>query len=56
MITITDEVKQTDLPNILSLSDGLLNYAARHVVQYTYSGVEGLKVEAFYIVNVGQTV
>jgi len=48
MATITDEVKQTDLANTLSLSDGLLPYAARHAIQYTYSGVESLKVGAFY--------
>lgn len=48
MTTITDEVKQTDLPNTLSLSDGLLAYSARHAVQYTYSGIEGLKAGAFY--------
>ncbi|WP_390885002.1 porin [Haemophilus parahaemolyticus] len=48
MATITDEMKQTDLANTLSLSDGLLLYAARHAIQYTYSGVEGLKVGAFY--------
>lgn len=48
MTTITDEVKQTDLPNTLSLSDGLLAYSARHAVQYTYSGVKGLKVGGFY--------
>ncbi len=48
MTTITDEVKRTDLPNTLSLSDGLLNSASRKVVQYTYSGIEGLKVGGFY--------
>ncbi len=48
MTTITDEVKRTDLPNTLSLSDGLLNGASRKVVQYTYSGIEGLKLGAFY--------
>lgn len=48
MTTVTDEVKQTDLPNTLSLSSGLLPYAARHAIQYTYQGVEGLKLGAFY--------
>lgn len=48
MTTITDEVKQTDLPNTLSLSDGLLAFAARRAVQYTYKGIEGLKLGAFY--------
>lgn len=45
---ITDEVKQTDLPNTLSLSDGLLDSAARRSVQYVYKGIEGLKVGAYY--------
>ena len=48
MTTVTDEVKQTDLPNTLSLSDGLLTASARHAVQYTYQGIEGLKLGAFY--------
>lgn len=48
MTTITDEVKRTDLPNTLSLSDGLLNGSSRKVVQYTYNGIEGLKLGAFY--------
>lgn len=41
MTTITDEVKQTDLPNTYSLSDGLLDYAARRALQYTYNGDYG---------------
>lgn len=41
MTTITDEIKQTDLANTYSLSDGLLDYAARRVVQYTYNGNYG---------------
>lgn len=41
MTTITDEVKQTDLPNTYSLSDGLLNSVARRVLQYTYRGNYG---------------
>ncbi|MBF0785557.1 porin [Muribacter muris] len=45
---ITDEVKQTDLANTLSLSDGLLNYAARRSLQYVYKGVEGLKLGGYY--------
>ncbi len=45
---ITDEVKQTDLPNTLSLSDGLLVSGARRSVQYVYQGVKGLKVGGFY--------
>ncbi|WP_373778035.1 porin [Glaesserella sp.] len=45
---ITDEVKQTDLPNTLSLSDGLLNSAARKSVQYVYKGIDGLKVGVYY--------
>lgn len=48
MTTITDEVKQTDLANTLSLSDGLLTGSARRVVQYTYKGIEGLKVGGYY--------
>lgn len=48
MTTVTDEVKRTDLPNTLSLSDGLLNSSSRKVFQYTYSGIEGLKLGAFY--------
>lgn len=46
--TITDEVKQTDLPNTLSLSEGLLDYAARRSVQYVYNGVEGLRIGGYY--------
>lgn len=45
---ITDEVKQTDLPNKLSLSDGLLDFASRRSVQYVYSGIEGLRVGGYY--------
>ncbi|WP_150539241.1 porin [Actinobacillus vicugnae] len=45
---ITDEVKQTDLPNTLSLSDGLLVSGARRSVQYVYKGIKGLKVGAYY--------
>lgn len=45
---ITDEVKQTDLANTLSLSDGLLTGSARRSVQYTYSGIQGLKVGAYF--------
>ncbi|QIW16656.1 porin [Pasteurellaceae bacterium RH1A] len=48
MTVITDEVKQTDLPNTYSLSDGLLEFAARRAVQYVYRGVEGLKVGGYY--------
>lgn len=48
MTTITDEVKQTDLPNTLSLSDGLLTSNARRAVQYVYKGIEGLKTGVFY--------
>ncbi len=48
LTTITDEVKQTDLANTYSISDGLLNFMARRAVQYTYSGIEGLKVGGFY--------
>lgn len=45
---ITDEVKQTDLANTLSLSGGLLTGAARRSVQYVYKGIDGLKVGAYY--------
>lgn len=48
MTVITDSVKQTDLPNTLSLSDGLLVGTARRVLQYSYQGIEGLKVGGFY--------
>lgn len=48
MTNIADEVKQTDLPNTLSLSDGLLTGISRRTVQYTYRGIEGLKLGAFY--------
>lgn len=51
MTTITDEIKQTDLPNTYSLSDGLLDYAARRAVQYTYKGDYGnnkVKFGAYY--------
>ncbi|ABR73442.1 porin [Actinobacillus succinogenes] len=49
---LTDEVKQTDLPNTLSLSDGLLVSGARRTIQYVYTGnngyTKGLKIGAFY--------
>lgn len=48
MTVITDNVKQTDLPNTLSLSDGLLVGSARKVAQYTYKGIEGLTLGGFY--------
>lgn len=48
MTNIADEVKQTDLPNTLSLSDGLLTGSSRRTVQYVYKGIEGLKVGVFY--------
>ncbi|OOR99918.1 porin [Haemophilus paracuniculus] len=48
MTVITDEVKQTDLPNTLSLSEGLLVGSARRALQYSYQGIEGLKVGGFY--------
>ncbi|HGO5815523.1 TPA: porin [Mannheimia haemolytica] len=48
MTNIADEVKQTDLPNTLSLSDGLLTGSSRRTVQYVYKGIEGLKLGAFY--------
>ncbi|OOF57434.1 porin [Rodentibacter myodis] len=50
MTTFTDEIKQTDLPNTYSLSDGLLNNNARRVIQYTNRGgfIPNLKFGAFY--------
>lgn len=48
MTNIADEVRQTDLANTLSLSDGLLTGSSRRTVQYVYKGIEGLKLGAFY--------
>ena len=51
MATITDEVKQTDLANTYSLSDGLLDGSARRVAQYVYNGNYGdnkVKFGAYY--------
>ena len=51
MVTITDEVKQTDLANTYSLSDGLLDGSARRVTQYVYNGNYGdnkVKFGAYY--------
>ncbi|MFA9488559.1 MULTISPECIES: porin [unclassified Mannheimia] len=48
MTNIADEVRQTDLPNTLSLSDGLLNSASRRTLQYVYKGIDGLKLGVFY--------
>ena len=48
MTVITDGVKQTDLGNTLSLSDGLLVSSARKVTQYTYKGIEGLTAGVYY--------
>ncbi|MRN37139.1 porin [Neisseria sp. N95_16] len=46
---ITDDVKQTDLANTLSLSDGLLASGARRSVQYKYENKEqGIKTGVFY--------
>ncbi|MCP1659872.1 porin [Neisseria perflava] len=46
---ITDEVKQTDLANSLSLSDGLLASGARRSIQYKYDNKDlGLKAGVFY--------
>lgn len=46
---ITDEVKQTDLANTLSLSDGLLASGARRSVQYVYKNEDqGIKAGVFY--------
>lgn len=41
-------MKQTDLANTLSLSDGLLTGSARRSFQYTYNGIQGLKIGAYY--------
>lgn len=48
MTVITDDVKQTDLGNTLSLSDGLLIGSARRALQYTYNGIDGLTLGGFY--------
>lgn len=51
MTTITDDVRQTDLPNTYSLSDGLLDTSARRVTQYVYHGNYGsnkVKFGAYY--------
>lgn len=48
LVNIADEVRQTDLPNTLSLSDGLLQGSSRRTLQYTYQGIQGLKLGAFY--------
>lgn len=46
---ITDEVKQTDLANTLSLSDGLLASGARRSLQYKYENKDqGIKAGVFY--------
>lgn len=48
MSTITDKVKQTDLPNTLSLSGySLLIGSARKIAQYTYRGIDGLTLGGF---------
>ena len=51
MVTITDEVKQSDLANTYSLTDGLLETSARRVTQYVYNGDYGsnkVKFGAYY--------
>lgn len=46
---ITDDVKQTDLANTLSLSDGLLASGARRSIQYKYENKDqGIKAGVFY--------
>ncbi|KGQ71003.1 hypothetical protein A1D23_04730 [Chelonobacter oris] len=47
-LAYTDYVKQTDLPNTLSISDGYYNTAQRNSLQYAYKGVAGLTLAAFY--------
>lgn len=44
----TDYVKQTDLPNTLSIADGYYNTTQRNSLQYVYKGVPGLTLAAFY--------
>lgn len=48
ILSLGDEVRQTDLPNTLSISDGLLPSTVRNAAQYTYSGIEGLKLGVLY--------
>ena len=51
MVTITDEVTQSDLANTYSLTDGLLETSARRVTQYVYNGDYGsnkVKFGAYY--------
>lgn len=46
---ITDKVKQTDLANTLSLSDGLLASGARRSIQYKYENKDqGIEAGVFY--------
>ncbi|ASK26738.1 porin [Neisseria chenwenguii] len=46
---ITDEVKQTDLANTLSLSDGLLTSGMRRSIQYAYRNKDqGIKAGVYY--------
>ena len=46
---ITDEVKQTDLANTLSLSDGLLASGVRRSIQYVYDNKnQGIKAGVYY--------
>ncbi len=46
---ITDDVKQTDLANTLSLSDGLLTSGVRRSVQYAYKNKDqGIKAGVYY--------
>ncbi|SMB82204.1 Outer membrane protein (porin) [Pasteurella testudinis DSM 23072] len=47
-LAYTDYVKQTDLPNTLSISDGYYNTTQRNSLQYVYKGVPGLTLAAFY--------
>ncbi|PJG85802.1 porin [Conservatibacter flavescens] len=47
-LAYTDYVKQTDLPNTLSISDGYYNTTQRNALQYVYKGVPGLTLAAFY--------
>ncbi|KAE9528008.1 porin [Testudinibacter aquarius] len=47
-LAYTDYVKQTDLANTLSISDGYYNTTQRNSLQYVYKGVPGLTLAAFY--------
>ncbi|MCK3657626.1 hypothetical protein A4G18_02590 [Pasteurellaceae bacterium Pebbles2] len=48
LLSLGDSVRQTDLPNTLSVSDGLLPGTVRSAAQYVYKGIDNLQLGVLY--------